>query len=198
MGASTRKIVQAEAVETVGDPDLLRACRNHRKVQAKVPVEDLPEDWAAVRGYPPYGYVLDWPDPEIYALLRVVILGVRRHSYITQLHSVLAKSEMYKVVREQRGLRELDRSGVCFTRTQLERQMVNEQRQHTQRLGFEIRRLSSLLQPIQEQLAWHGEGLSKVAEMSFRISKRTWDKIPKTKAEAMGRSGVSRKKDTGA
>jgi hypothetical protein len=164
----------------------------------------LHEDWADVRGLPPYGWILRWPSPTAIALYKVAIMGrtieERRHYYVTRMVERVFASKNYKAWNS-RDLTQKFRRGktpenfriedLLFSQDDFDRWIERGGEYHRGRVTEEIRQARYKMEALAKDLASMDDGLQALREP---IPSRVWatlpEKSPKRKTARRARSTV--------
>jgi hypothetical protein len=156
--------------------------REPRTLKTK-PVTDLHEDWAVLKGskYPPYAYLVVWERPDTIAIFKMAILGKSKTKY-----GVAYKARKSRTLYVTPGAEKdrdyqahypsYTRHDLCFTREEVEKRISELRQNHVYQAGYEIRRLVTVIEAAQQQLAWYGGTMKDIA--NDPVPYETLRKIP--------------------
>ena len=171
----------------------IRAKGRRRPVTAKAAqVDDLHEDWAAVKGgkYPPYAFIVRWSYCDL-VIFKMYVTGKGRTRdgvfYRAQYAGVLFKTPGATIIRgDTPGSDNYSRDVLCFTDEEVAKaiehgrvNVVGDHVQEMRRINSAIAELSGRLQELEKALDWARKD---------HLPTRIWNELPKKPSKKLERA----------
>lgn len=166
--------------------------KGRRRPAKSAQVDDLHEDWAAVKGgkYPPYAFIVRWSSPAELVIFKMYVIGKSRTRdgvfYRAQYAGIFFKTSGASTlsVRPLHGAEEYARSVLCFTNEEVAKAIEQGRVNVIGDLVHEMRRINSAIGELSGRLRELEKGLDgprRALDEARRaqIPEHLWKELPK-------------------